>query len=138
MSAWLDYFKRPIPQAEGFAPYRFPGPVAHLPVTVAFLLLGVYLCTDFRLLYPLVGVYLIMGLYVGRDLAIYAHYNPLILIAMFALLALGCGFSRQIRDALAALKSDMGAGFVAVTIGFTIISVVLFLLHARRLSRPDQ
>jgi len=138
MKTLLDYFKRPIPQAEGFSPYRFPGPVVHLPVTVAFLLLGVYLCADFRLLCPLVVVYLIMGLYVGRDVAIYAHFNPLILLAMIVLLGLGCGFSRQIRDALAAVKSDVGEGFVGVSIGFTAVAIVLFLLHVRRLSKPSE
>lgn len=135
----LDYFKRPIPQAEGFSPYRFPGPVVHLPVTVAFLLLGVYLCADFRLLYPLVVVYLIMGLYVGRDLAVYAHYNPLILLAMIVLLGLGCGFSRQIRDILVSFKSDLGdSGFVGLSVGLTVVAVVLFLLRVRHLSRPNE
>ncbi|OQA34461.1 MAG: Ankyrin repeats (3 copies) [Betaproteobacteria bacterium ADurb.Bin341] len=77
-----SYFRHPFPKAEGFSAYRMPGLVVHLPVLLIVLSFGFWLCSGEALLLPLLLVYLVIGLYLGRDLAILAHYNPLITIAV--------------------------------------------------------
>jgi ankyrin repeat protein len=76
------YFRSPFPKAEGFSAYRMPGIAVHGPVILLFVWLGAWLCLGEPWTYPLLIVYLIAGLYLGRDLAILAHYNPLITIAV--------------------------------------------------------
>jgi ankyrin repeat protein len=77
-----SYFSSPFPKAEGFSAYRMPGMLVHLPVIVVFAVIGFWLCVREPWLLPLLLVYAIVGLYVGRDLAILAHYNPLITIVV--------------------------------------------------------
>ncbi|HJU83115.1 MAG TPA: adenylate/guanylate cyclase domain-containing protein [Holophagaceae bacterium] len=85
VSFW-QYFRSPFPKAEGFSAYRSPGLVVHGPVILVFLWLGCWLSLGDPWLYPLFAIFVVMGLYLGRDLAILAHYNCLI-----TLLALGGG-----------------------------------------------
>jgi adenylate cyclase len=80
--SYWDYFKTPFPKARGFSAYRMPGLVVHIPVIIFFIWLGCWLTLDDPWLYPLFLLYLAMGVYLGRDLAILAHYNILITIAV--------------------------------------------------------
>lgn len=73
------YLAAPFPRAEGFHPYRMPGPAVHLPILGMLAGAGFWLCWSPPWLRPLVAVYLLAGLYGGRDLAILAHYNCLLL-----------------------------------------------------------
>lgn len=77
-----SYFSAPFPKAQGFSAYRMPGMLVHLPVIAIFAVIGFWLCVQEPWLLPLLLVYLIIGLYIGRDLAILAHYNPLITIGV--------------------------------------------------------
>ena len=61
LKSYSAYFIRPFPGTQGFSAYRFPGMLVHIPLFLIFLFLGLYL---------------------GRDIAIYAHYNPLITVAV--------------------------------------------------------
>jgi len=80
----LAYFKHPFPKAEGFSAYRMPGLLVHVPVMLIFGSLGVWLCASNPWLYPLFLVYAVAGVYLGRDLAILAHYNGFILFGVLA------------------------------------------------------
>ncbi len=77
-----NYFRSPFPKAEGFSAYRMPGVAVHGPVILLFAWLGAWLCLGDPWLYALFLIYLVAGIYVGRDLAILAHYNPLITLAV--------------------------------------------------------
>lgn len=81
MSFW-SYFGSPFPATTGFSAYRSPGLLVHLPVVLFSTLLGIWLCFGDLWLYPLFGLYLVVGLYFGRDLAIFAHYNPFITLGV--------------------------------------------------------
>lgn len=87
----LDYFKRPFPSRQGFSAYRFPGVAAHIPFLIALFAAGVLLCGQYGALRPLLVVWLIAGLFLGRDIAIVCHYAPFLLLliwaAMYAVLA---------------------------------------------------
>ena len=76
------YFHSPFPKAEGFSAYRWPGLLVHVPVILIFASLGAWLCAGEPLLYPFFLVYAVVGVYLGRDLAIMAHYNGLIALAV--------------------------------------------------------
>ena len=59
-----------------------PGMLVHLPVIFLFVWLGAWLSLGDIWLYPLFLLYLIIGIYFGRDVAILAHYNGLITIGV--------------------------------------------------------
>ncbi|MGA2264355.1 MAG: hypothetical protein ABSH28_23345 [Acidobacteriota bacterium] len=56
------YFKNPFPDRGGFSPYRFPGLLVHIPVLIAFLVLGYQLNENQAWLYPAIFGYCILGL----------------------------------------------------------------------------
>ncbi len=78
----IDYLRHPFPSRQGFSAYRFPGLIVHVPIALFFLVLGASLTLWDPYLWPLLLVYLLAGLYLGRDLAIFAHYNLLITLAV--------------------------------------------------------
>ena len=80
------YFIRPFPSTEGFSAYRFPGILVHVPLFLIFLFIGLYLNLGTPWLRPFIVLYIVIGLYLGRDIAIYAHYYPLIILAVILLI----------------------------------------------------
>jgi len=82
LKRYAAYFIRPFPGTQGFSAYRFPGILVHLPLFLIFLFLGLYLNLGTPWLRPFIILYIVIGLYLGRDIAIYAHYNPLITLAV--------------------------------------------------------
>ena len=83
--ALAAYFLRPFPKAEGFSPYRTPGLVVHIPVVALCVGLAVLVWGD-RLAWWVIAVHLVVGVYLGRDAAIFAHYNPLITLTVWVVL----------------------------------------------------
>jgi hypothetical protein len=79
----LYYFRRPFPSREGFSAYRFPGVAAHMPFLVALTTTGILLCGASPLLRPLIIVWVVAGLFLGRDLAIICHYAPPLLLLIW-------------------------------------------------------
>jgi hypothetical protein len=80
----LDYFRHPFPSSEGFSAYRMPGVAVHGPLILASGLLGFLLCWPHVLLRPLLIVWVLTGLYLGRDITILCHYNPLLTLMAWA------------------------------------------------------
>ncbi len=102
------YFIRPFPSTEGFSAYRFPGMLVHLPFLFIFLFLGLYLNLGTTWLWPFIVLYLVIGLYLGRDIAIYAHYNPLIILAVILFIIFSPAL---ITKCLQPLKKVLGETF---------------------------
>lgn len=80
----LWYFRRPFPSQQGFSAYRSPGLAAHLPFLIALSATGVLLCGSTVALRPLVLVWMVAGLFIGRDVAIVCHYAPFLLLVIWA------------------------------------------------------
>jgi hypothetical protein len=76
----LAYFLSPFPSREGFSPYRFPGLLAHVPFFLAASCTGFLLCGP----KPLLLVWMLAGLYLGRDVAILCHYALVLLPVIWA------------------------------------------------------
>jgi hypothetical protein len=118
------YLASPFPKATGFSPYRFPGLIVHLPVMLLFLLVGARLTFWNPILYPLFLVHLMAGVYMGRDIAIFGHYNPLIPLGVVAAL-LWCILSQN--SVLAILpRGDWTASLLG-----TVAVAVVFLVWVR-------
>jgi len=82
---WRTYFRHPVPSRRGFAPYRSPGPVVHVPVAF-FLLAAVWIFGSAHPLFLLlIALQLVPALYLGRDVAIASHYFPPLTWAVYAL-----------------------------------------------------
>jgi len=80
----LAYFRSPFPSTEGFSAYRMPGSAVHGPLLVASTLVGFFLCWPHPVLRPLLIVWMLAGLYLGRDVAVLCHYNPLFTLISWA------------------------------------------------------
>ncbi len=83
----FHYFRVPFPSQKGFSPYRMPGMAVHGPLIFAFLCIGFFLCWPHLILRGLVIIWVLAGLYLGRDIAILCHYNPLLTLISWAAFA---------------------------------------------------
>jgi hypothetical protein len=73
-------------------------------------------------------VYLVVGLYLGRDWAILAHYNPLIMIGAWLALVLILRYGWRIAEAIS--RSVVPSH--AIALGVTAVVALLFTWHVRR------
>lgn len=74
----LFYFRSPFPSTKGFSAYRMPGVAVHGPLILAFSSVGFFLCWPHPMLRPLFAVWILAGVYLGRDIAVRCHYYPLL------------------------------------------------------------
>lgn len=74
----LSYFRSPFPSTKGFSAYRMPGVAVHGPLILSFSVVGVLLCWPHSVLRPLLIFWVLAGVYLGRDITILCHYNPLL------------------------------------------------------------
>ena len=56
----------------------------HGPLILAAVMVGYFLCWPHPMLRPLLMMWVIAGLYLGRDIAILCHYNPLLALGSWA------------------------------------------------------
>jgi len=73
-----------------------------------FLFIGLYLNLGTPWLRPFIILYIVIGLYLGRDIAVYAHYNPLITVAVVLLIIFSPSL---ITKVLQPLKTALGETF---------------------------
>jgi hypothetical protein len=105
---YAAYFIKPFPSTQGFSAYRFPGMLVHLPLFLIFLYIGLFLNLGTPWLWPFIALYVVIGLYLGRDIAIYAHYNPLIILAVILLIIFS---PTLITKCLQPLRTSLGGVF---------------------------
>jgi hypothetical protein len=74
----LSYFRSPFPSTKGFSAYRMPGVAVHGPLIFTFVFVGFFLCWPHPMLRPLLIIWVLGGLYLGRDFTILCHYSPLL------------------------------------------------------------
>jgi hypothetical protein len=124
--SFLLYFRSPFPSTRGFSAYRMPGALVHLPLLLAATVAGFFLCWPHPLLRPLLILWVLAGLYLGRDLAIWCHYAPLLTlicwaVAGFVLLRpapiLRLGATRPLLSAM--LSAAVGSILLLVAIRMT-------------------
>lgn len=102
-----------------------PGVAVHIPVLLAFSFSGFLLCGPHPALWALLIFWIAAGLYLGRDVAIYCHYAPLLTLIVWG----GC----LLLLAKIQMIAKFGAGHV---VGPAILSVAvaaaLFFVAWRR------
>lgn len=138
MNRWREYFRRPFPSAKGFSPYQFPGLIVHLPVIVAFLLTGLFLLHSNSTLLPLLTVYAIVGLYLGRDLAILCHYVPLLTVISLIGGIVGLAYFKQIAGIFRSIPVQVGIDPRALAIVITLVIGTLFALYVARRTKAEE
>ena len=82
------YFRSPFPSTQGFSAYRMPGMAVHGPLILASALVGFFLCWPHAVLRPLTMIWVLAGLYLGRDIAVLCHYNGLLTLVSWGASAL--------------------------------------------------
>lgn len=123
-----EYFQRPFPGTGGFSAYRFPGIFLHIPLFLIFLYIGLYLNLGFPWLRPFIVLYVVIGLYVGRDIAVYAHYMPLITAAVVALIIFSPSL---ITKVLQPLRTALGQGFPVFSLLMDLGVLAAFVYYVR-------
>jgi hypothetical protein len=123
----LRYFRYPFPSTEGFSAYRSPGMAVHGPLIVAFTVAGFFLCWPHAILRPLLMVWAVSGLYLGRDIAVLCHYSPCLTLACW-------GASAAVLFRPAALAS-FGASHFVVSAALSVVVVTAMFLVAARMTR---
>ena len=132
---YAAYFARPFPRTGGFSAYRFPGLFVHIPLFFIFLYLGLYLNWGTPGLRAFMILYLILGLYVGRDIAVYAHYMPLITLAVVAVLIFSPSL---VKGVLMPLKTSLGSSFPVFAALVDIAALAAFVWYVRRWIRKEE
>ena len=123
----LSYFRAPFPSAKGFSAYRMPGVVVHIPLLLASIFIGFMLCWPHPMLRPLLVVWVLAGLYLGRDLAIFCHYAPLLtLVVWIAVMTV---------VVKASSISRFGASHLVIPAVLSLAVAVLFIARIYRSSR---
>jgi hypothetical protein len=84
----LSYFRSPFPSTQGFSAYRMPGMAVHGPLILASAFAGFLLCWPHAGLRPLTIIWVLAGLYLGRDIAVLCHYNGLLTLVSWGASAL--------------------------------------------------
>ena len=119
----LDYFQVPFPSRQGFSAYRFPGLAAHIPFFVVLSLSGFLLAGP----NPLLLIWVIAGLYLGRDVAVICHYAPALLLVIWTAMFVVVTEARHL--------DLFGRRHPAITIGLTLLVLLIQVSVARRATR---
>jgi len=129
LKSYGAYFIRPFPSTQGFSAYRFPGMLVHIPLFLIFLFLGLYLNLGTIWLKPFILLYIVIGLYLGRDVAIYAHYNPLITLAVILLIIFSPAL---ITKCIQPLRTALGETFpfFALVLDLGILAAYIFYVRS--------
>jgi hypothetical protein len=123
----FSYFRSPFPSREGFSAYRMPGALVHGPLILTTTLAGFFLCWPHPVLRPLLIIWVLAGVYLGRDITILCHYNPLLTLlswAAFAVVLVNparlASFGRSHFTAPAILSAILGAIVLLVAFAKTL------------------
>jgi hypothetical protein len=96
----------------------------------AFTLAGFWLCWPHALLRPLLLVWVLSGLYLGRDIAILCHYSPLLTLICWGVAALVCFRPVQL--------ARFGAAHFGVSAVLSVgVGTVLFLVAMKMTQGSD-
>jgi hypothetical protein len=128
LKQYAAYFARPFPRAEGFSAYRFPGILVHIPLFLIFLFIGFYLNIGTPWLKPFIILYIIIGLYGGRDIAIYAHYMPVIIVAVILLIIFAPSLITMVLNPL---KTAAGRSFPFFSLFVDLGVLAAFVYYVR-------
>jgi hypothetical protein len=115
----FSYFRAPFPSVKGFSAYRMPGVAVHIPLLLASVFVGFLLCWPHPMLRPLLVVWVLAGLYLGRDLAILCHYAPLLTLVVWV------AVMTVVVKALAIAR--FGASHVVIPAVLSLAVAVLFI-----------
>jgi hypothetical protein len=126
----LYYFRTPFPSRRGFSAYRFPGLAAHIPFLAALGMTGILLCGSNPLLRPLIIVWVVAGLFLGRDLAIICHYAPPLLLLIWAAMYAVVAEAKPL--------GAFGRRHPAVGVLLTVVLLALQIWIARRSTRTEE
>src|SRR5260221_127187 len=126
----LAYFRSPFPSAEGFSAYRLPGVAVHAPLILSITFVGFFLCWPHPMLRPLLAVWVLAGLYLGRDITVLCHYKPL--------LTLICWAASAFVLFRAAPIASFGRSHAVIPAGLSAaVGTLLFLVAFRMTRRED-
>jgi hypothetical protein len=125
----FSYFAYPFPSRQGFSAYRMPGPAVHGPLIVASTLAGFFLCWPQPVLRPLLIVWLLAGIYLGRDITILCHYNPLLTLISWAAFVLVV--ARPARIASYGRAHLVASAIISVVVGLA-LGLVAFALTRKQ------
>lgn len=112
-----------------------PGAAVHGPLILGSAMAGYFLCWPHPLLRPLLVVWVLAGVYLGRDITILCHYNPLLTLlswAAFVLVVLNPARMAKFGAAHTAISGVLSLALA------TILLLVAVAMTRQKASRPSQ
>jgi len=131
----LSYFRSPFPSTRGFSAYRMPGVAVHGPLIFSAAFVGFLLCWPHPMLRPLLIVWVLAGLYLGRDIAILCHYNPLLTLVSWA--AFGIVLFKPGPIARFGTSHVVIPALLSIVVGAILFFVALAATREETRSRPE-
>jgi hypothetical protein len=132
----LSYFRSPFPSTAGFSAYRMPGVAVHGPLILSSVMLGFFLCWPHPMLRPLLIVWVLAGLYLGRDIAILCHYNPLLTLISWA--AFAVVLFNPARIARFAASHGVIPGILSIAAGIVLLAVAFVMTRDETRGLPEK
>ncbi len=132
ISRWTGYFRKPFPTGEGFSPYRFPGLLVHLPVCGLFWAVGFLLFNGTMPLLPVLLIFFVSGIYLGRDFAVYCHYAPLFALLVVVFVLLSALFGKRIIVLFDSLASMLAPYQFIISPIAGMVLLGILLMQAKR------
>jgi hypothetical protein len=129
----FSYFRSPFPSTQGFSAYRMPGVAVHGPLILASALVGFFLCWPHAVLRPLTVIWVLAGLYLGRDIAVLCHYNGLLTLVSWGASALV--FIKPGQIARFGASHIVISALLSVVVG-TVLFLVAFAMTGEKSSGP--
>ena len=110
-----------------------PGMAVHAPLFFAFLLVGLFLCLPHPVLRPLLVIWILAGLYLGRDIAIYCHYAPVLTLLSWT--AAGAVFIKPAPIARFGASHFVAPAMLSGFVGALLVFVAVY--RTREMRRLD-
>ncbi len=120
----IRYFKNPLVGVSAVTSYGIPNSLIHLPVIIMFPYFGITICgADMKYLIP---VYLVLAMYIGRDLVLMAYKSKFVPVAVWIIFIIFIVFKTVITDYFALQSQLVSQGVTAALAAGFVIYVALF------------
>ncbi len=121
---FISYFRNPMIGLSAVTSHGIPNSLVHLPVIIMLPFIGISICSpDMKYLIPL---YLIVALYIGRDMVLMSYKNIFVPVAIWTLFILFIVFKTDITGYFALLSQESSKGITAAVSAGFVIYVALF------------
>ena len=125
---FIRYFKNPLYGISSSSSYRMPNSLVHLPVILMLPYFGIFICGPEAK--PLLPLYFIIALYIGRDLVILSYKNYYVPVCLWIVFILFLTHKTEIADFLTFHSLQLS---ISITLTITVAFILYIIIFTRYL-----